>query len=106
VLNKGLVEEERNKVMEKSQGNGINGYFEPELRHTFLPGCRNCGGSHPLARKPMPVDTEHCPDCEAPVLAPGQTHVEKAVITGSPVNLFGRACLSLGKALTNLSKRI
>jgi hypothetical protein len=94
--------------MAKTNSNSgiVIGYFEPEVQHTFLPGCRNCGGSHPLARKPVPVATDICPDCDAPVAAPGETQIEKAVIGGSPMGFFGQACLSIGKALTKFSKRI
>lgn len=91
----------------QDQGAGVAGYFEPELHHTFLPGCRNCRGAHPLARKPVPVNTEDCPDCGHAVEQPGVTRVERATLTGSTAEgLVARACLSIGKALTKLSKRI
>lgn len=92
--------------MKKDIGASVGGHFEPELQYTFLPGCKNCGGSHPLARKPtMPED--NCPDCGDPVDKPGETMTEKAVLTNSsPSILFSKACLSLGKAINKLSKRI
>jgi hypothetical protein len=85
---------------------GIAGHFEPELQHTFLPGCRDCGGSHPLARKPVPVDTSICPDCNSPAGTPGATQIEKAALGGTPSMVFGRGLMYIGKKLSNLAKRI
>jgi hypothetical protein len=59
-----------------------------------------------MARKPVPVDTEHCPDCGDAVMMPGETKVEAAVLGGNATGIIARACLSIGKALTKLSKRI
>lgn len=88
-----------------NMGHG-SGYFEPELVYNFLPGCRNCGGSHPLARKPqMPADK--CPDCGADIAPPGPERREAAALTGwAPSTLVARACLAIGKGLNNLAKRI
>lgn len=92
--------------MKKESASIISGYFEPELIHTFLPGCRNCGGSHPLARSPkQPKDK--CPDCGAIAGKMGESHVEKAVLIGSsPSTIVAKVFLGLGKALNKLSKRI
>lgn len=84
---------------------GAQGYFEPEMQHTLLRGCRNCGGAHPLARKPVPVKTDLCPDCGHAVEAPGPTYTERAVLQGGS-GIIANTFLSIGKALTNLSKRI
>ncbi|RYE97510.1 MAG: hypothetical protein EOO77_38920 [Oxalobacteraceae bacterium] len=89
-----------------NSSNGAAGHFEPEVTHTFLPGCRECGGSHPLARKPQ-QSPDRCPDCGAPAGKIGPTIREGAVLSGySPAALFSRATLAIGAALTNLSKRI
>ena len=83
----------------------VLGSFEPEVTHVFLPGCRACGGSHPLARRP-PMPAATCPDCGAAQAKPGAPIVEKAVIMGhSPVALVARASFAVGRFLTNLSKR-
>jgi hypothetical protein len=90
--------------MDHSQS--IAGHFEPEMQHTFLPGCRNCGGSHPLARKPVPIKTDVCPDCDSPVGAPGPTQIEKAAMGGTPSMILGRSMMFIGRKLSNLAKRI
>jgi hypothetical protein len=55
----------------------------------------------------VPKNIDACPDCGSDILPPGETHIEKAVLTGnSPSMLFARACIAVGQALTNLSKRI
>lgn len=93
-------------MTERTHNDAAAGYFEPELSLTVLRGCRKCGCKHPLAFKPVPADTTVCPSCKSPVVEPGETQVEKAVLTGySPSTFFAKACLSIGKALTNLATR-
>ena len=93
-------------MTQKASSNSSSGYFEPEMTNVFLPGCRNCGGSHPLARKPVPTVIDKCPDCDAPQASPGAPITEKAVLTGySPSVLIARAFLGIGKALHKLSKK-
>ncbi len=83
----------------------VLGHFEPEVSRTFLPGCRNCGGSHPLARKGN-HDPEKCPDCGEAVLAPGKTYVDRADLSGSLGLRIASVFLSMGKTLTNLAKKV
>ena len=86
------------------QGGGL-GHFEPEVSRTFLPGCKECGGSHPLARKGN-HDKDVCPDCGSPAGSPGITRTDKAFLGSGMVNLVAKISLSIGKSLLNLSKRI
>lgn len=80
------------------------GNFEPEVSRTFLPGCRNCGGSHPLARKPqLPADV--CPDCKEPANKPGATITDRAALLGAS-GLLARTCFSISQKLQNLAKGI
>lgn len=87
-------------------GTAIFGSFEPSMDYQFLPGCRNCGGSHPLARKPRPENIEVCPDCSEPAGEPGPVHTEYAALRNTPAVLFGRACLWVGRSLNKLYERM
>lgn len=85
--------------MSIENNNGSFGTFVPEITYTFLPGCKACGGSHPLARKPV-CDPEVCPDCGAAVAAPGETQRQEAVFTG----LAGKTASALFKVSEFLQK--
>jgi hypothetical protein len=89
------------------KGLPARGHYEPSLRQVFLPGCGNCGHNHPLAMKPVPVDTTHCPRCGAAVAAPAVEREEEAVLTGyHPTTLLARALLWIGEKLHKLSMRL
>lgn len=83
------------------------GHYEPEVTRQFLPGCRSCGGSHPLARKGYTGDLNSCPDCNGPAGTPGQVYVDRGTLSGfSPSILAARALIWAGKSLSKFSKRI
>lgn len=89
-----------------TRNSDVFGYFEPEVKYQVLPGCRNCGAAHPLARYPrLPADK--CPDCGEPAAQPGEPKVESAALNGiSPTILFARAFLAIGKYLIKLTTRM
>lgn len=79
----------------------------PELTMTtrFLPRCGNCLAPHPLARRPVPIDEDHCPDCGAKVAGPGREVEVKAALTGlHPLTLLARFLLWIGNQLRSLAK--
>jgi hypothetical protein len=89
-----------------TQGEVIYGKYEPWLEYQILPGCPECHAMHPLARKPVPQDTEHCPDCGALAAAPGPVLKEEAGWTFNPVVLYARACLWAGRKLGSIYERL
>ena len=85
---------------------GVHGFYEPELKHTFYPGCRACGGSHPLVRKPA-MAADVCPDCGEPTQAPGEEVTVGAVIVGwSPAAIVARICFGSARLLSGLIKKV
>lgn len=84
----------------------IYGRYEPSLDYQFLPGCRECGGSHPLARKPVPANTDICPDCGVQAGTPGEVKTERAGFRLSPKIAFAQACLWTARQLSYLHKRL
>lgn len=89
-----------------TQPNSVLGQFEAELVHTFLPGCTQCGGSHPLARKGN-LDPAMCPDCGAPAGAPGKAKLVPAITNVRGVSgFFARLFLQAGAALRAFAERL
>jgi len=67
---------------EAAIGFGLNarqqgtGYFEPSAATQLLPGCKACCGKHPLAMKPVQLNTDVCPKCGASSEPPGPVYCE------------------------------
>jgi hypothetical protein len=80
------------------------GTFVPEVHYTFLPGCKSCGGAHPLARK-QACDPEVCPDCGEPAGAPGETLHQEAYVTGFK-GALASSLVYVGKFLNKFAKGI
>lgn len=89
------------------------GRFEPSLTTVFLPGCRAdrngapCGHPHPLAMKPVPADTAHCPACGAAVADPGDPVKTEAVVTGQVKEpLLARLAFGAARILRNMAGKV
>jgi hypothetical protein len=76
------------------------------MAYQFLPGCRNCGGAHPLARKLVAADVETCPDCGVPAGLPSKTKVERAAWGFNPMIWCARAALAVGRVLGSLARKV
>lgn len=91
--------------MTVSRNAGGIGRFEPEVTRTFLPGCRVCGGSHPLARRGYQGPSDHCPDCELPVASPGPTLSDRATLPGI-AGVIANTLLGIGRWIGRLAREI
>lgn len=78
-----------------SVGHYAGGHFEPEVSHTFLPGCA-CGTPHPLAIKSVSNKTK-CPTCGAPAGEPGPTITQMGSFGWDPRMLLGRGLMAAGR---------
>lgn len=89
-----------------NNSSGAVGYYEPSTTVQFLPRCRACGASHPLARRP-PRPEGLCPDCGAAAAQPGRAmHVGSEITRADPILWLGGKLLSIGKQLFLAGKRI
>lgn len=90
--------------MFKTNSSGVAGHFEPEVSHTFLPRCQHCGGSHPLARKPV-MSADKCPDCGGDASQPGPTVTQTGRLgLHSPSVILGNLFLAIGRKLGSIAK--
>lgn len=87
-----------------SRNSVVFGKFVPEVTRTFLPGCRVCGGAHPLARRGYQGSSTHCPDCDAPSAPPGRSVTERAILS-SWMGRIANLLLSIGAALGRMAGR-
>lgn len=89
-----------------TQPNSVLGRFEADLEHQFLPGCRQCGGAHPLAISSK-LDPTVCPNCGAPAGEPGQSVLVPSTHSLTGVSaFFARLFLQAGASLRDLAERL
>ena len=81
----------------------VTGRWDPSLDLTVLPGC-GCGAPHPLAMRPVPLDTQHCADCGEPVAAPREN--VSASVTGGFTIAFANLTHAWARGLIALAGRI
>lgn len=82
----------------------VDGTWEPSLTATFLPRCANCHAPHPLARGPLSVASDTCPDCGHPVGSSYSREVPASMggLWGWIASIF----LNIGRALRRLAKEV
>lgn len=85
--------------------NVVGGYFEPEVTHTFLPGCRGCGTAHPLAMK-FVADKTVCPTCGELAGSPGQSVTQRGALGGGFSVRLARQLMWAGEKIAKFTKRI
>lgn len=81
------------------------GIIQAEVTTTvqFLPKCRQCGGVHPLARKPKMPDGS-CPDCGASTTKEASFKVDGELLTKDPLAWLGLQLLKIGKWLGQMAQ--
>lgn len=82
----------------------VTGRWDPSLDLSVLPGCAPCGGPHPMALRPVPLDTDHCPRCGAAV-APPRSGVA-ASVTGGLWIAFANWTHAAARGLVALATRL
>lgn len=83
---------------------GAAGKWEAELGRVYLPGCRECGGSHPHARRNFSGDDNFCPDCGAPVAEAKDLGAGKAKLGIHPMLFLSAIFMGCGRFFNWLAR--
>lgn len=82
-------------------------YLKPTLQVQVYRGCRACHAPHPLAMRPPPVDTDHCPACGEPVTPVEPARDVSAWIMGAGLwPRVARVCVWACDRLAKLIERV